>query len=103
MVLKDFCGQKGRRKPAEPDYTYSYFGNQCFSAAPNKILHNLVMHCRQDVCGLDALTHFVTMAATIITHQVVFYLTKYLVFNIIYMYFKFNLCTEFTVRGICLI
>ena len=55
MVLKDFCGQKGRCKPAEPDYTYSYFGNQCFPAALNKILHNLAMHCGQDVCGLDAL------------------------------------------------
>ena len=29
-------------------------------------------------------------------------LTKKLVFNIFYMYFMFNLCTEFTVTGICL-
>ena len=101
MVLKAFCRQKGRLKPAEPNYNYSYSGNQYFPAALKKILHTASpKHCAQDASGLGAITGFVTMAATVIIHQVVFFsLTKYLVFHIIYMHFMFNLCTEFTVSG----
>ena len=51
-------------------------------------------------CPIKFIRKNIALVALCFLLDLFFFLTKYLVFNIFYMCFMFNLCTEFTVSGI---